>query len=209
VYADERRRSGDPIARPRCGLAAATDRDDARHENARRVRHCIIVSLLLLATRGRRKGQRERDNCGAGLRETHRKPKGNRWESPLRALHRHTAVESDVGTMSSSTLADFELLEQLGKGSFGVVFKVRRKGEHRTPGGAEGPLWCALRDSSLTIHALHCPTVLSACVLRSQSTAIVGLTLLGLRFALVARDGSARGRAQDVVIDEITCVHRA
>jgi serine/threonine protein kinase len=33
--------------------------------------------------------------------------------------------------MSSSTIADFEILEQLGKGSFGVVYKVRRKGKEQ------------------------------------------------------------------------------
>jgi len=40
--------------------------------------------------------------------------------------------------MSSSTLADFELLGQLGKGSYGTVFKVRRKGEQGREVHGEG-----------------------------------------------------------------------
>lgn len=47
----------------------------------------------------------------------------------IRLAARCAPLLSRPPAMSSSTLADFEVLQQLGKGSYGTVFKVRRKGE--------------------------------------------------------------------------------
>ncbi len=49
------------------------------------------------------------------------------------AAQRHSAflLSPSVLLMSSSTLADFEILEQLGKGSYGTVYRVRRLADQR------------------------------------------------------------------------------